>query len=353
MNAVSKARVNFFLGWPNHSLLPAALLKFASSSALSAPQVFEPGLEYGPDWGYEPLRQRIGQWLTRFYAPKDQINAERLCISGGASQNLACILQTFTDPVYRRNVWMVAPTYHMACRIFEDSGFAGKLRAVPEDDEGIDIDFLTKQIAKSEEAARSEGNLEPKLKPVRPWRKIYKHVIYAVPTFANPTSRLMSLRRRQELVGLARKYDALIITDDVYEPLQWSATPGSPLKDPEKAALPRLVDIDRFLDGGPQDEWGNAVSNGSFSKLLGPGCRTGWAEGTEKFAFGLSQTYVSSLGCSGGTKLTCLLKVVLRVPAELHRNWWPPSLTRSSPVELLRHTFIPFCSRPMRLGIIH
>ena len=60
----------------------------------------------------------------------------------------------------------------------------------------------------------------------------------------------------------------------------------------ETAAVPRLVDIDRYLDGGPVDDFGNTMSNGSFSKLVGPGVRTGWTEGTEKFAYGLSQTYV-------------------------------------------------------------
>lgn len=102
----------------------------------------------------------------------------------------------------------------------------------------------------------------------------------------------MSLQRRERLVRLARKYDALIVTDDVYDHLQFAAKPGSLLEDPKRAVLPRIVDVDRYLDGGPRDEWGNAVSNGSFSKLLGPGCRTGWADGTEKFAYGLSQTWV-------------------------------------------------------------
>ena len=102
----------------------------------------------------------------------------------------------------------------------------------------------------------------------------------------------MSLQRRQELVQLAREYDACIITDDVYDLLQWPTqmTPQSSL---EHAHLPRIVDIDRTLDGGTErkgaDGFGNAVSNGSFSKIAGPGCRTGWAEGTEKFAWGLSQ----------------------------------------------------------------
>lgn len=104
----------------------------------------------------------------------------------------------------------------------------------------------------------------------------------------------MSLRRREQLVRIAREHDALIITDDVYDQLQWSNTYMTGSWSLEEAVLPRVVDIDRFLEGGSDrngaDGFGNAVSNGSFSKIAGPGCRTGWAEGTEKFIVGLSQT---------------------------------------------------------------
>lgn len=104
----------------------------------------------------------------------------------------------------------------------------------------------------------------------------------------------MSLRRREELVRLAREYDALIITDDVYDFLQWPSSLESHSTSIEKAALPRIVDIDRYLDGGAErsgaDGFGNAVSNGSFSKICGPGLRTGWCEGTTKLSHGVSQT---------------------------------------------------------------
>jgi DNA-binding transcriptional MocR family regulator len=100
----------------------------------------------------------------------------------------------------------------------------------------------------------------------------------------------MSLRRREALVRLARRYDALVVTDDVYDFLQWSAERGAPA--PDRACVPRIVDVDRVLDGGPVDDWGHAISNGSFSKLIGPGTRTGWAEASEKLAYGLSQAYV-------------------------------------------------------------
>lgn len=106
----------------------------------------------------------------------------------------------------------------------------------------------------------------------------------------------MSLVRRQELVSVAREYDALVLTDDVYDQLQWPASPTATTTALEKAVLPRIVDVDRWFEGGPErpvaDGFGNAVSNGSFSKIAGPGCRTGWAEGTEKFTYALSQVFV-------------------------------------------------------------
>lgn len=122
-----------------------------------------------------------------------------------------------------------------------------------------------------------------------------KHVIYAVPTFSNPSSKTMSLRRRKELLQVAREYDALIITDDVYDFLQWPAKVASETKTAsvKQAHLPRIVDLDRYEDGGAEregaDGFGNAVSNMSFSKISSPGLRCGWCEGTPKFVSGVAE----------------------------------------------------------------
>jgi len=96
----------------------------------------------------------------------------------------------------------------------------------------------------------------------------------------------MTHARREELVRVARRFDALVVADDVYDFLSWGTAHSS---DSISRPPTRLVDIDRVLDGGPQDLFGNVVSNGSFSKLIGPGCRVGWAEGTDSFIHGLSQ----------------------------------------------------------------
>ncbi|KAL1641802.1 Valine--pyruvate aminotransferase [Diplodia intermedia] len=296
----AKPLINLLRGWPNTSLLPTAVIKQAVDSVLTRPDVAIPGLLYGPDPGDPNARTAIAAWLTDFYRPSEPVTDERITITGGASQNLGCILQTFTDPIFTRNVWISSPAYFLAFRIFEDSGFAGRLRSVPEDDGGIDVDFLRREITKSEEKARADGNTEPTVKPKRPWRKIYPHVIYLVPSFANPSSVTMPLERRKELVKLAREYDALVICDDVYDFLQWPAATDTDQPVLNKALLPRLVDIDRFLDKGAEgdgaDGFGNVASNGSFSKVAGPGLRTGWVEGTAKFTYGVSQTGTSRSG---------------------------------------------------------
>jgi DNA-binding transcriptional MocR family regulator len=166
MNRRPKALINLLRGWPSPTLLPPEALKTTAGIVLSDRSLSVPALQYGPDEGYHTLREEVARWLTQFYKRDDGIKTDRICITGGASQNLACLLQTFTDPIYTRNVWMVAPTYFLACRIFEDSGFAGRLRSVPEDEEGIDLASLSRQIAESEQRARVEGNLTPVCYPL-------------------------------------------------------------------------------------------------------------------------------------------------------------------------------------------
>lgn len=150
--------IDLVTGWPNPSLLTPGALRTAAGIVCVDSSISTPALEYGPDEGYRPLREAVAAWLTEFYQQPKPTTAEHICITGGASQNLACILQVFSDPVYTRNIWLVSPTYFHACKIFDDGGFGGKMRAVPEDPEGIDIEYLENAIRASEEAAVQEGN---------------------------------------------------------------------------------------------------------------------------------------------------------------------------------------------------
>lgn len=160
--AASQPPIDLFRGWPNTNLLPVRQIKAASDAALSDPSIFTPGLLYGPDEGYQPLRENTARWLSSFYGEfSSPIHPDRLSITGGASQNLACVLQAFSDPLYTRHVWMVSPTYYQACRIFEDAGFYGRLRSVPEDQEGIDIAYLKRALENSGGEGDSPGTRSP------------------------------------------------------------------------------------------------------------------------------------------------------------------------------------------------
>lgn len=123
----------------------------------------------------------------------------------------------------------------------------------------------------------------------------------------------MSLSTREKLVKLARKYDALIVTDDVYDFLQFPTSSTTSTSSLSKALLPRLVDIDRTLEPvPPQDSFGNAMSNGSFSKIAGPGVRTGWSEATPRFTYGLSQCGSSRSGGAPSQLAATLMAELLK-----------------------------------------
>ncbi|GKT41270.1 uncharacterized protein ColSpa_01451 [Colletotrichum spaethianum] len=187
---------------------------------------------------------------------------------------------------------MVEPTYFLACPIFEDNGFQGRLRGVPEDNtEGIDMDFLRHELAKAEAEAIEDSKKadrvdQPTLKVGKTYPKLYKYVIYLVPTFSNPSGKTLSIKTRKELVALAREYDALVVSDDVYDFLCW-ADISSIQEQPIAIVPPRLVDVDRNMLG--YSTWGNTVSNGSFSKVIGPGVRVGWADSAPAFAKELAE----------------------------------------------------------------
>jgi DNA-binding transcriptional MocR family regulator len=148
--------IDLFKGSPATALLPTQRLSDAAVSALSRPEVAVTSLDYGPDEGHFPLRTHIAEWLTGYYKPPEPIEADRICITGGASQNLSNILQVFTDPSHTRYIWMPQATYHLVFRIFEDAGFYQRLRAVPEDEEGMDMEFL-------EHALANDGAVEVKV----------------------------------------------------------------------------------------------------------------------------------------------------------------------------------------------
>lgn len=158
MSSSPKHPINLIRGWPAPDLLPASLLSASAQRLLADEEAYVPALEYGPDPGYRPLREGLATWLAAHYGVTP--DAERIIISGGASQNVAAIMQSFSEPTVTKAVWLVTPTYHLVCDIFADAGFAGRLRAFPEDEEGVDLEALEERIERLEAEERGKPQLK-------------------------------------------------------------------------------------------------------------------------------------------------------------------------------------------------
>lgn len=162
---------------------------------------------------------------------------ERVLIGYGSSQILGLLPQVLVSP--GDTVIIEAPTFLGAVGRFRAAG--ARLVGVPVDQDGLDTAALETTLA--ELAAR---DIRPKF-------------IYSIPTFQNPTGTTLSLERRRRVVELAARYGVLVVEDDAYIDLRFR---GEPL--PSMAAL---------------DTEGWVLRVGTFSKILAPGLRMGWAHG--------------------------------------------------------------------------
>jgi 2-aminoadipate transaminase len=81
--------------------------------------------------------------------------------------------------------------------------------------------------------------------------------VYNVPDFHNPTSVTMPLARRTALIELAARYGIFVVEDSPYRQVRFEGESVASLK-----AL---------------DENGLVIHIGTFSKLMAPGLRVGWA----------------------------------------------------------------------------
>lgn len=208
--------------------------------------------EYGPRAGYKPFLEVLTEFLTEEYqSPVERMD---LLLTPGATVGL-WLAATALLPPGKGIVFMECPSYFIALSIVEkDLGHKPVAVSMAKDGTGVDTDELEKVMAR-EYAQRSEV----------PEGKFWA-MYYTIPTFHNPTGVVFSPERSKKVIQLARKYDVLVFCDDVYNLLHYGEGSQSPK---------RLYAYD---DKSDPDYKGNVISNGSFSKILGPGFRIGWIE---------------------------------------------------------------------------
>jgi len=149
-------------------------------------------------------------------------------------------------------------TYDLGRRIF--TGWGVRTVAVPGPVDDLDVDQFRKA---AEQAARS-ARTSP--------------VIYLIPTFHNPTSRVLSAERRLEIVAMAQETDSLIVEDHAYSDLGYESSPPPP---------------PLWNYGTDTDQ---VISLYSLSKCLAPGLRIGWLLSSECLVSELAECPVRASG---------------------------------------------------------
>jgi 2-aminoadipate transaminase len=216
-------------GWPDTSTFPPD--SYASVMGAVAAESCARALQYGPTEGLTLVKRCIVEVMRE---EGMSVDADELLVTTGGQQVIDLVCKTLVDP--GDVVIAEAPTYPGAVPTF--SAYEADVVQVPMDEEGMIVDVLVTTLNR----LQSEGK-RPKF-------------IYTVPNFHNPAGVTLSMERRHELVRIASEREILVLEDNPYGLLRYEGTPLPPL---------------RSLD----DEF--VIYAGTFSKILSPGVRLGWA----------------------------------------------------------------------------
>lgn len=217
-------------GLPDTSTFPAK--SFAAQMTRIAQESAAEALQYGPTEGFEETKDCILQVMG---AEGMQPDLDDIIVTTGGQQAIDLVCKTLVDP--GDVVICEAPTYPGAVPVF--CSYQAEVIQIECDEQGMRIDELELLL----ERLAGEGR-RPKF-------------VYTVPSFQNPAGVTLSLERRRRLVELARLHEILVVEDSPYGLLRYSGEPLPPLYQ---------------LDGGDF-----VIYIGTFSKILSPGIRLGWA----------------------------------------------------------------------------
>src|SRR4051794_5105387 len=217
-------------GLPDTSTFPAeslaALLSHvAAESAARA-------LQYAPTEGMAAVSDCIAAVMAAEDTP---IDPQDVLVTTGGQQVIDLVCKMLIDP--GDVIVAEAPTYPGAVPAF--CAYQAEVVQIAMDDDGMRIDELEATLERLERDGR-----RPKF-------------VYTVPNFQNPAGVTLSLERRRRLVEIAHERELLVLEDNPYGLLRYEGEP-----------LPTLLSLDRgqFV-----------IYLGTFSKILSPGIRLGWA----------------------------------------------------------------------------
>jgi DNA-binding transcriptional MocR family regulator len=218
--------ISFGGGYPDPSLFPAAKLEQVFAEVIRAPG--GRAMQYAPSDGLPHLREQVAALMTEDDTP---CAAEDVLILQGSQQGLDFAARMLIDP---GDVIVTEDPTFLGARIAFDPAQPA-YAAIPMDAEGLRVDLL-EEVLRATPRAR---------------------MIYTIPEFQNPTGATLSLPRRKRLIELANRHDLVVLEDSPYRQIRFTGAP-----------LPTLKSLDTE---------GRVIHLGSFSKVLVPGLRLGWA----------------------------------------------------------------------------
>jgi 2-aminoadipate transaminase len=216
-------------GLPDTSTFPPD--SYASLMSTVSVQSCARALQYGPTEGFALVKSCIADVMS---AEGMRVDTDEMLVTTGGQQAIDLVCKTLVDP--GDVVVAEAPTYPGAIPTF--CSYQADVVQIPMDRDGM----RTEQLEATLDALERDGR-RPKF-------------IYTVPNFHNPAGVTMSLERRRELVRIASERQLLVLEDNPYGMLRYEGEP-----------LPTLYSLD--------DEF--VIYTSTFSKILSPGVRLGWA----------------------------------------------------------------------------
>jgi GntR family transcriptional regulator/MocR family aminotransferase len=182
---------------------------------------------YGDPQGEFDLRRAIADYLAA--ARGVRCVPEQIVLTSGTQQGLSLTAQVLLDP--GAAAWVEDPCYRATVDILRAA--EAEIVPVPVDEHGLDI-----------AAGERQGGARPRL-------------VYTTPSRQYPLGMAMPLPRRAALLGWAAREGVWVVEDDYESEFQ---APGQ--------MLPSLQGLDRA---------GRVIYLGTFSKLLFPSLRLGYA----------------------------------------------------------------------------
>jgi 2-aminoadipate transaminase len=216
--------ISFAGGLPAPELFPVREFEEACAHVLRTSG--EIALQYGLTEGYTPLKEALAEKMQKYGVPAEPQN---ILLTNGSQQALDLIGRIFIGA--GDTIITGKPTYLGALQAWKV--YRPRIIGIPVDEEGMQIDLL-------EDTLRKES---PKF-------------IYILPNFHNPMGVTLSRRRREKLVRVAAKYGVPIVEDDPYGELRFEGEDITPIIVMHKE---------------------NVLYLSTFSKILAPGIRLGWA----------------------------------------------------------------------------